>query len=59
MYERHLVGPLFRPWAEMIIEEIELSRGDRQGLNMMSALRRPTLDMKNLESMRTHSGDLI
>lgn len=32
MYERHLVGPLFRPWAEMIIEEIELSRGDRQGL---------------------------
>lgn len=28
MYERHLVGPLFRPWAEMIIEEIELSRGD-------------------------------
>jgi ubiquinone/menaquinone biosynthesis C-methylase UbiE len=29
MYERHLVGPLFQPWAEMIVEEIKLSPGDR------------------------------
>lgn len=29
MYERHLVGPLFRPWAEMTVEEMKLSPGDR------------------------------
>ena len=29
MYEQHLVGPLFRPWAEMTVEEIKLSPGDR------------------------------
>jgi ubiquinone/menaquinone biosynthesis C-methylase UbiE len=29
MYERHLVGPLFQPWAEMTLEEIKLSPGDR------------------------------
>jgi len=29
MYERWLVGPLFRPWAEMTIEEMKLSSGDR------------------------------
>ena len=29
MYERHLVGPLFQPWAELTVEEIELSPGDR------------------------------
>jgi ubiquinone/menaquinone biosynthesis C-methylase UbiE len=29
MYERYLVGPLFRPWAEMIVDEIKLSPDDR------------------------------
>jgi ubiquinone/menaquinone biosynthesis C-methylase UbiE len=29
MYERWLVGPLFRPWAEATLEEVGLSRGDR------------------------------
>jgi len=29
MYERHLVGRLFQPWAEMTVEEIKLSSGDR------------------------------
>jgi ubiquinone/menaquinone biosynthesis C-methylase UbiE len=29
MYERWLVGPLFRPWAEMAFDELELSSGDR------------------------------
>jgi len=28
MYERWLVGPLFRPWAEMTLEELDLSLGD-------------------------------
>lgn len=29
MYERWLVGPLFRPWAEMALEEVGLAAGDR------------------------------
>ena len=29
MYERWLAGPLFRPWAELTLEEVKLSRGDR------------------------------
>ena len=29
MYERWLAGPLFRPWAEMAVEEVALSPGDR------------------------------
>jgi ubiquinone/menaquinone biosynthesis C-methylase UbiE len=29
MYERWLVGPLFRPWAEVILEEVALTPGDR------------------------------
>lgn len=29
MYERWLVGPLFRPWAEMTFEQVGLSPGDR------------------------------
>jgi ubiquinone/menaquinone biosynthesis C-methylase UbiE len=29
MYERWLAGPLFRPWAEMTLEEVALSPGDR------------------------------
>lgn len=29
MYERWLVNPLFRPWAEMTLEEVGLSPGDR------------------------------
>lgn len=29
VYERWLVGPLFRPWAEMTLEEVALSPGDR------------------------------
>lgn len=29
MYERWLVGPLFRPWAEMTLDEVRLSTGDR------------------------------
>lgn len=29
MYERWLVGPLFRPWAEMTLEEVGLIPGDR------------------------------
>ncbi|HVO08960.1 MAG TPA: methyltransferase domain-containing protein [Burkholderiaceae bacterium] len=28
MYERWLVGPLFRPWAELTVEELGLSAGD-------------------------------
>lgn len=29
MYERWLVGPLFRPWAELTLDEVNLSSGDR------------------------------
>ena len=29
MYERWLVGPLFRPWAELTLDEVQLSQGDR------------------------------
>lgn len=29
MYERWLVGPLFRPWAELTLDEVKLSPGDR------------------------------
>jgi ubiquinone/menaquinone biosynthesis C-methylase UbiE len=29
MYERWLAGPLFRPWAEMTLEQVALSPGDR------------------------------
>lgn len=29
MYERYLAAPLFRPWAELTLEELELSPGDR------------------------------
>src|SRR5262245_28909838 len=29
MYERWLVNPLFRPWAELTLDEVHLSRGDR------------------------------
>ena len=29
MYEQHLVGPLFRPWAEIALDEVGLSSGDR------------------------------
>jgi ubiquinone/menaquinone biosynthesis C-methylase UbiE len=29
MYERWLVGPLFRPWAQLTVEELGLSAGDR------------------------------
>lgn len=29
MYEQWLVGPLFRPWAEMTIDQLELREGDR------------------------------
>jgi ubiquinone/menaquinone biosynthesis C-methylase UbiE len=29
MYERHLVGPLFRPWVEPALDEVRLSAGDR------------------------------
>jgi ubiquinone/menaquinone biosynthesis C-methylase UbiE len=29
MYERWLVGPLFRPWAEATVEELGLSNSDR------------------------------
>lgn len=29
MYERWLAGPLFRPWAEITLEELKLSHGDR------------------------------
>ena len=29
MYERWLVGPLFRPWAELTLDEVDLSSGDR------------------------------
>lgn len=28
MYERWLVGPLFRPWAELTLDELKLSPGD-------------------------------
>ena len=29
MYERLLVGPLFRPWAELTLDAVALSPGDR------------------------------
>jgi SAM-dependent methyltransferase len=29
MYERCLVGPLFQPWVEAILEQVQLSPGDR------------------------------
>lgn len=29
MYEKWLVGPLFRPWAEIIVEEMKVLPGDR------------------------------
>jgi ubiquinone/menaquinone biosynthesis C-methylase UbiE len=29
MYERYLAGPLFRPWAEIALEDARLSQGDR------------------------------
>ncbi len=29
IYERALVDPLFRPWAELILEDVELRAGDR------------------------------
>src|SRR5688500_6497077 len=29
MYESYLVSPLFRPWAEMTLDALELSEGDR------------------------------
>lgn len=29
MYERLLVGPLFRPWADVTLDEVRLSPGDR------------------------------
>lgn len=29
MYERWLAGPLFQPWAEMILDEVKISPGDR------------------------------
>lgn len=29
MYERWLVGPLFRPWAELTLDELKLSPGQR------------------------------
>jgi ubiquinone/menaquinone biosynthesis C-methylase UbiE len=29
MYEQALVGPLFRPWAEDVLEEVALAPGDR------------------------------
>jgi len=29
MYERHLVGPLFRPWAEVLLDRVQLGAGDR------------------------------
>jgi ubiquinone/menaquinone biosynthesis C-methylase UbiE len=29
MYERWLVGPLFRPWAELTLDEVKLAAGDR------------------------------
>jgi len=29
MYERWLVGPLFRPWAELTLTELEVAPGDR------------------------------
>lgn len=29
LYERHLVGPLFRPFAETMLDEIQVSPGDR------------------------------
>jgi ubiquinone/menaquinone biosynthesis C-methylase UbiE len=28
MYEKWLVGPLFRPWAELTLDEVAFSRGD-------------------------------
>lgn len=29
MYEQALVGPLFRPWAELILDDVQLTPGDR------------------------------
>ena len=29
IYEQELVGPLFRPWAELVLEDVRLATGDR------------------------------
>ena len=29
MYEQCLVGPLFRPWAEIALDQVNLASGDR------------------------------
>ena len=29
IYEQALVGPLFRPWADLILEDVGLRTGDR------------------------------
>ena len=29
LYERWLVAPLFRPWAELTLDEVKLSPGER------------------------------
>ena len=43
MYERHLVGPLFRPWAQALLDETRLQEGERvldiEELPLVVALR--------------------
>ena len=29
IYERELVGPLFRPWVDLLLDGVALTRGDR------------------------------
>jgi hypothetical protein len=41
MYERWLVGPLFRPWAELTLDEVKLAaRRSRPGYRLRNWSRR-------------------